>query len=100
MANDKMKKSNLREKLVKTLLSEDVQVTMSVAKALDEFIDVDVNQQISLAEKEMGKALKMKKKGYTGMSVIGNPAATHNVLIYNRIIEEQNQAIDNYLENA
>ena len=46
-------KTDLKKKLVKKLLAEGVQVTMSVAKALDEFIDVDVSDKIeSLLEKE------------------------------------------------
>ena len=46
-------KIDLKKELVKKLLAEGVQVTMSVAKALDEFIDVDVSDKIeSLLEKE------------------------------------------------
>ena len=47
-------KTDLKKELVKKLLAEGVQVTMSVAKALDEFIDVDVTDKIeSLLEKAM-----------------------------------------------
>ena len=49
----KEKMADLKKELVKKLLAEGVQVTMSVAKALDEFIDVDVSDKIeSLLEKE------------------------------------------------
>ena len=46
-------KADLKKKIVKKLLIEGVQVTMSVAKALDEFINVDVTDKIEhLLEKE------------------------------------------------
>ena len=45
--------ADLKKKIVKKLLIEGVQVTMSVAKALDEFIDVDVADKTEhLLEKE------------------------------------------------
>ena len=45
--------ADLKKKIVKKLLIEGVQVTMSVAKALDEFINVDVTDKIEhLLEKE------------------------------------------------
>lgn len=39
-------RKRLREKLVKALLSEGVIVTMSVARAMDEFIDTDVSREL------------------------------------------------------
>ena len=51
MTNKPKDTKELREKLVETLLSEGVRVTMSVAKALDEFIDRDVATLI-LQERE------------------------------------------------
>lgn len=39
-----MDKDKLRKKLTETLLSEGISITMSVAKALDEFIDNDVEE--------------------------------------------------------
>ena len=53
MKTTREKKTDLKKELVKKLLAEGVQVTMSVAKALDEFIDVDVADKTEhLLEKE------------------------------------------------
>ena len=42
-------KEELRVMLLRTLSFEGIKVTMSVTKALDEFIDVDVNQALRKA---------------------------------------------------
>jgi len=59
-------KVDLKKKIVKKLLAEGVQVTMSVAKALDEFIDVDVADKIEhLLEKGKERGMREVMDDYT-----------------------------------
>ena len=96
---DQKWKERLKKDLVKRLLYEDVVVSMSVAKELDEFVDVTVAKEISLAKKEMGKALKM-------VEMDNRPEITEWLFCKNRdeangfniAVKELNQVIDNYLE--
>jgi len=52
MKKTKETKDELRAKLVQSLISESILVSMSVAKAIDEFIDVDVTKAFDTIRNE------------------------------------------------
>ena len=55
-------KEELRVMLLRTLSFEGIKVTMSVTKALDEFIDVDVNQALRKASLAGADEMIRKKR--------------------------------------
>ena len=102
---DQKWKERLKKDLVKRLLYEDVVVSMSVAKELDEFVDVTVAKEISLAKKEMGKALRKKKKRaednyYNKFAQLLDRGEGMKTFYngYNNAVKEHNQDITDYLE--
>lgn len=72
-------------------------------KWLREEIKQLISQQISLTKKEMGKALRKKKRKMShaegAMISEGHKGIEEEIDGYNQAVREQNQEIDNYLES-
>jgi len=87
MKTTREKKTDLKKELVKKLLAEGVQVTMSVAKALDEFIDVDVADKFEhLLDKEQLEEMRWRAiDGYQGKYAISDYGHVKNVITKNSL---------------
>ena len=88
-----MKKAELKEKLIKILLTENIQATFSVAKAIDEFINVDVDKEITRAKKEMLEKVKQARFELEGTEEM----VKLDFILYK--IDDLIKELNNYLKN-